>query len=84
MSKTKMRAEDEHARLRMRVREIFNSIQSHFQHFYLSIFVVFSFSTFFLSAFFHPLVSKISSTSSEAYVLVTDKTTNLRLPFSEK
>jgi len=59
MSKTKMRCEDEHVRLRARARKSCTSIHSHFQHVYLSTFVLFSISTFFiliffLSAFFHP------------------------------
>jgi hypothetical protein len=53
MPKTRISGEDEHVRLKLRMREICTSIYSRFQHFYSSTFVLFLFSTFFLSAFFH-------------------------------
>ncbi len=49
-----MRGEDEYVRLGVRVSVICTSIFSRFQSFYLSIFVLLSFSTFFLSAFLRP------------------------------
>jgi hypothetical protein len=56
LSKTRIRGEDEHVRLKVRVREICTSIYSRFQHFYPSPFVLFLFLTLFLSAFFHPFI----------------------------
>jgi hypothetical protein len=48
MSKTRIWGEDEHVRLKLRVRTICTSIYPRFQHFYSSTFVL-----FFLSIFFH-------------------------------
>jgi hypothetical protein len=58
MSKIRIWGEDEHIRLKLRVRKICTSIHFRFQHFYSSTFVLFLFSIFFLSGFFHRTMSK--------------------------
>ncbi len=51
--KIRIWGEDEDVRLKLKMKEICTWIYSRFQHFYSSTFVLFLFSRFFLSAFFH-------------------------------
>ncbi len=57
MPKINMRAEDKDVKVNVMTREISTSIGFHFQQFYLSIFVLFLFSTFLLPN----IIKKITS-----------------------